>query len=212
MSQSKRDKLTEFNRGNILEAAKKLFEASGAAQTTMDDIAKEADYSKSTIYVYFRSKEEIYYSLIFDSMALLKANIQAIAAERKGFEDTYFAICDMLVRFQTEHPLYFEGMSEEISVDEEDFARCPVLRDIYAAGEETNGLLANIVRLGMESGYLRADLKPTPAILTLWASLCGVIRMAEQKEKYFNEKLGISKQDYLGYSFDMLLKCLKAGE
>jgi AcrR family transcriptional regulator len=77
MGKNKRDKLTEFNRSIILEAAKTLFEADGAGQTTMDDIAKQADMSKSTIYVYFRSKDEIYYSLIFESMLLLKEKLDA---------------------------------------------------------------------------------------------------------------------------------------
>jgi hypothetical protein len=100
-------------------------------------------------------------------------------------------------------------MMNEISVDEEDFAGCPVLRDIYVTGEEINGIMAAALGRGMDSGYLRADLKPMPTILSLWASLCGVIRMAAQKEKYLGGKLGISKQEYLDYSFRMLLQSLK---
>lgn len=211
MGRSKRDKLTEFNRGNILEAAKRLFEKNGAAFTTVDDIAKEADYSKSTIYVYFRSKEEIYYTLIYESMASLKERLTA-AARHESFEEAYFAVCSVLAEFPKEHPLYFEGMSGEIGVSEEDFARCPLLRDIYDMGEETNGMMAAMIRRGMDSGYLKADLKPIPAILTLWASLCGVIRMAEQKGEYLNDKLGISKREYLDYSFRMLLETIRKGK
>ena len=59
----KREKLKEFHRSNILEVAKKLFLENGFIQTTMDDIAKVADYSKSTLYVYFKSKEEIMHAL-----------------------------------------------------------------------------------------------------------------------------------------------------
>jgi AcrR family transcriptional regulator len=209
---TKRNKLTEFNRGNILEAAKRLFEANGVGATTMDDIAKEADYSKSTIYVYFKSKEEIYYTLIHESMAVLQERLKTALEERKRFEEAYFAICGILADFPREHPLYFEGMAGEISVDEQDFERCPVLRDIYDTGEQTNAMMAEAVRRGMETGYLRADLKPLPAILTLWASLCGVIRTAEQKEKYFCDKLGISKREYLDYGFRMLLVTIRKSE
>lgn len=211
MGQNKRDKLTEFNRNNILDVAKKLFEKNGIMATTMDEIAKEAEYSKSTIYVYFRSKDEIYYSLIYESMVSLKERLKPVT-EHNDFEKAYFSICRILVDFKQEHPLYFDGITGEISVDERDFATCPVLRDIYNAGEETNEIMAAAVRRGMDSGYLRDDLRPVPAILTLWASLCGIIKMAELKEKYFREKLNISKQEYLNYSFRMLLRTLKAGE
>ena len=58
MGARKKLALEQFNRDNILTAARELFETKGVQDTTMDDIALQADYSKSTIYVYFRSKEE----------------------------------------------------------------------------------------------------------------------------------------------------------
>lgn len=56
---SKKQALTEFHRGSILAAAERLFAEKGTEKTTMDDIAREAEYSKATLYVYFQSKEEI---------------------------------------------------------------------------------------------------------------------------------------------------------
>ena len=59
---SKKQALTEFHRGSILAAAERLFTEKGTEKTTMDDIAREAEYSKATLYVYFQSKEEIIFS------------------------------------------------------------------------------------------------------------------------------------------------------
>ena len=53
---SKKQALTEFHRGSILAAAERLFAEKGTEKTTMDDIAREAEYSKATLYVYFQSK------------------------------------------------------------------------------------------------------------------------------------------------------------
>jgi AcrR family transcriptional regulator len=212
METSKRDKLTEFNRGNILSAAKALFETSGIQQTTMDDIARKADCSKSTIYIYFKSKDEIYNSILLESMVMLRERFRAAAAENAGFEESYFSICRALTEFQRDYPLYFNGILGEISVDEADFGKYPVLRDIYDVGEEINALVSVMLVRGMESGCLRPDLKPIPTIFTLWASLCGIIKMADQKEKYFRDKLLMSRKEYLDYSFRMLLRTLKAGE
>ena len=212
MGQSKRDRLAEFNRGNILGAAKALFEERGVAQTTMDDIAKKADYSKSTIYVYFTSKEEIYSHIVRESMEMLKNRFQSAVAAHEDVEAAFYALCSELTAFQREYPLYFDSILGEISVDEADFERCPVLRDIYEIGEEINGVISAMLRRGMETGYLRADLQPIPTIFTLWASLCGIIRMAHVKEKYFHDKLGIARQEYLDYSFGMLLRSMRGRE
>jgi len=209
MNGSKRDKLTEFNRANIIAAAKTLFEQRGVDQTTMDDVAREADYSKSTIYVYFKSKEEIYYHIVEESMEMLRDRLQSAITLHQSAEGCFYAICGELTVFQQEFPLYFDSILGEISVDEADFERCPVLRDIYLVGEEINASIAAMLKRGMDSGELRTDLQPIPTIFTLWASLCGIIRMAHMKQKYFRDKLGVTRQEYLDYSFGMLLRSLK---
>lgn len=51
-------------RGNdILEAARRIFEAKGFLNTTLADVAKEAEISVGLIYRYFDSKEDIFASL-----------------------------------------------------------------------------------------------------------------------------------------------------
>ena len=73
---SKKQALTEFHRGSILAVAERLFAEKGTERTTMDDIAREAEYSKATLYVYFQSKEEIINAILLSGMLLLKKKIQ----------------------------------------------------------------------------------------------------------------------------------------
>ena len=49
---------------DILKAAKKVFFKKGFLKTTMDEIAYEAALSKPTIYKFFPTKEDLYFSLI----------------------------------------------------------------------------------------------------------------------------------------------------
>ncbi len=59
------------HRENIASAASVLFMEKGIAETSMDDIAKAAGYSKATLYVYFENKEEIVGILVLGSMKKL---------------------------------------------------------------------------------------------------------------------------------------------
>jgi AcrR family transcriptional regulator len=54
----------------ILEAAKRVFQKWGLNKTTMEDIAREAGKGKSTLYYYFKSKDEI-----FEALAMIELNI-----------------------------------------------------------------------------------------------------------------------------------------
>ena len=52
------------HREEILSAAEKVFAAKGFFATTMSDIARKAEFGTGTLYNYFKSKEELYFTLI----------------------------------------------------------------------------------------------------------------------------------------------------
>ncbi len=63
-ARSRKQLLTDLRRREILAAAVKVFGRQGFADTCVDDIAAAAKIAKGTLYLYFRSKEEIYVAAI----------------------------------------------------------------------------------------------------------------------------------------------------
>ncbi|MBQ9065212.1 MAG: TetR/AcrR family transcriptional regulator [Blautia sp.] len=59
MSLEKREKISQERRSAILDAAISLFDDKGYVNTTISDIARQADMSNGLIYHYFSSKEDI---------------------------------------------------------------------------------------------------------------------------------------------------------
>lgn len=211
MKQSKRVKLTEFNRKNILSSAHVLFEAQGVSQTRMDDIALKADCSKSTLYVYFKSKDEIYYTLLYENMVQLKEKLKNSVSTLESFNDKYFSICETFVDFQKNHPLYFDGMLGKIGALELDFSNNSILKNIYTVGEEINDFLSDIIKEEIKNGNIQNGIEPIPTIFMMWASIGGIIKASVNKEEYLSDK-NISKSDFLNYSFKLLLKTLIGGK
>jgi AcrR family transcriptional regulator len=52
------------HRQEILSAAEKVFAAKGFFSTTMSEIAETAEFGTGTLYKYFESKEDLYFTLI----------------------------------------------------------------------------------------------------------------------------------------------------
>jgi AcrR family transcriptional regulator len=52
------------HRREILSAAERVFAAKGFFPTTMSEIAEEAEFGTGTLYKYFKSKEDLYFTLI----------------------------------------------------------------------------------------------------------------------------------------------------
>ncbi len=66
----------------ILQIARKLFTRYGLKKTSVDDIATEAKIGKTTIYYYFKSKQEIFKTVVDRELAILKNAIsEAISKE-----------------------------------------------------------------------------------------------------------------------------------
>ncbi len=66
-------------RSIILDAAEKLIERYGYKKTTMEDIAREAGTGKGTLYLHFRNKEELAFSILDRETAKVHAKLEAIA-------------------------------------------------------------------------------------------------------------------------------------
>jgi AcrR family transcriptional regulator len=61
---SRKEREYLVHREEILSAAEQVFAAKGFFPTTMSDIARRAEFGTGTLYKYFKSKEELYFTLI----------------------------------------------------------------------------------------------------------------------------------------------------
>jgi TetR/AcrR family fatty acid metabolism transcriptional regulator len=69
---TKQQIVSEFRRTEIVDAARTVFARRGFARGIIDDIAKEAGIAKGTVYLYFRSKTEIYKAVLDHDMKKVK--------------------------------------------------------------------------------------------------------------------------------------------
>jgi AcrR family transcriptional regulator len=203
---SKKERLSAFNRSNIVSAAKRLFLAKGISQTTMDDISKAADYSKSTVYAYFRSKEEIYSHIVLEHFGILKDAIGTALHNEPGFPDGYFAICNALAENYQASPLFFESILSEIKIPDDESET--VLVQIYKTGDEINGMIEDYLNHCAGNKQVSLDIPPLQATLILWAGITGIIKLAHTKEAYINMATGTTKESFMQNGFLLLLKSI----
>ena len=206
MKESKKDNLIKFNKENILNAAKELFATKGIEKTTMDDIAKKAEYSKSTVYVYFKSKDEIYNHIIYENMCIMKDMIRKSINKNKTFEKQFYAICNSLVKFQKENPVYFKSITNEININAEAIKNMNILKSIFDTGEEINHIIFKAIEEGVLNKEICSDINMLPTVFMIWSSICGIISMASEKEEYIRLVMKMTKKQFFDYSFQTLYK------
>jgi AcrR family transcriptional regulator len=82
VSRKTREGLTR--RRELLTAAEVLFAKNGFFKTTMADIAEEAEFAIGTLYQMFKSKEEIYLSLVNEKVTAYLSEVEAETSTAVG--------------------------------------------------------------------------------------------------------------------------------
>jgi TetR/AcrR family transcriptional regulator len=60
----RKEREKEHRKEEIIDAAQKVFFEKGLLLTTMDEIAEIAELSKGTLYLYYKSKENLYLAVM----------------------------------------------------------------------------------------------------------------------------------------------------
>ena len=85
--------------GVILDAALELFRQYGYRRTSMEDIAGAANVAKGTLYIYFKSKDELFEALARRLAAQVSHDVRSALALDLPFEDKVLAVLDAKLGF-----------------------------------------------------------------------------------------------------------------
>lgn len=199
----RKEREKEQRRQDIIRAAEKIFFSKGFDQSTMDDVAKEAELSKGTLYLYFRSKVDLHWAITEKGMELLSGLFtKSIEPSSTGLENLQ-KIGDIFIRFTEEHPKYFDSMLffEGKDIEKLHFGKT-IIRNWFQ--DSPIKKLYEVVESGMEDGSIRSDLTISALANTLWAQTVGVLQVIRNKKEVF-DLLSIPTSELIRCHFELLL-------
>lgn len=100
-------------REKIIKAAIDAFSKNGFDRTRMDDVAKTADLSKGTIYLHFKSKEDLFYAICENNLAEAKQQISTMFAKKEDLVSEIERFYDVFRNKKTANErVFFETIAE----------------------------------------------------------------------------------------------------
>jgi AcrR family transcriptional regulator len=207
-AEGRKEKEKIIRRNDIIEAAERVIFTKGYNQATMDDVAKEAEFSKRTIYVYFNSKEQIYFEIMIKGYRLLLNRLieDLQQKESKYALDKIRQIADTLYRFYLDYPKYFSAIMEyeNTDIDFQDTIPDKSREECYAIGEEILKFLTDALREGIHDGSVKKDLDVIKTALVLWSYMLGVFGTIKKKEKYILNFHKITSEELVSEAFKLI--------
>ena len=197
-SLSRKERDRQLRRTDILSASEHVFAQEGYGKATMQDIDREAQYATGTVYLYFKDKETLYFSLleekISDMMSIIKEKTSVAKDVR---EKLNILIYESLVFFKNNQDFF------HIFVSETSKFRWVIDKKIDASELmlEHMSYLVDIIREAQQNKMIRSDFK-AERIADIFTAILGTVILGLLKEK--PSQFGEIK-DTAGYIFDLFM-------
>ncbi len=172
---------------SILEAAKKVFFAKGYAKATMDEIALAAEISKPTIYQYFKSKDDLFFSLMLPVVDEIKKQFENIL---KRLEEGLYTSGAILIGDMFEGLWNSYAMAPDVFRIVQLFQQTGLVQelnpDIRRSLNDKGGHNFKLVRRIVETGMKQNLIKETNSfefVDVLWGQFVGIVQLEDIKSQ-----------------------------
>jgi len=197
---------------DIVDAAERVFFGEAGQAATMDDVAREADFSKRTVYKYFSSKDLLMLAISLRGHRLLNGMLLVTAERLAGGSgmDKIEAYGRTYLDFRNRYPDYFSIILGYQTVVSSMTGTEEIARQCYEEGEKPMVMLESAIRDGVADGSLRKDIDPCEASVILWADMVGLILLLDRKTDYLTGYRKITVNNLVDSAFVYLRRSIEA--
>jgi AcrR family transcriptional regulator len=190
----------------IKQCAVRTFRQYGYNKSTLDDIAKQLGMKKTTLYYYFKNKEDIFNEIIKDEVRLLIEDLNTIIKSRKDVSGKLLGVVHKLIYYGKERSTVY-SISLETFLEIGEIINKSFLEIKYSIRD----LIAGILISGVKTGELK---KHNSAELA--GHIIETLRAYEYKEYHSNLKVASIKdielehiEKRMSYILKLILEGLK---
>jgi len=144
----------DLGRQQLLDAAEDVFGRKGFHDTTLREIAQQAEFSVGSVYSFFDSKDDLFLQIFVRRGGELLAEIEAVSSGAGTALDQLHLLVDTEVGFFRRHPNFARLMLRYANVPNL-AAATPLHRRVGGDFERATTLQAEIFARGQATGELR---------------------------------------------------------
>jgi TetR/AcrR family transcriptional regulator len=204
----RKEREKEQRNEDILDAAQQVFFEKGLLIATMDEIAETAELSKGTLYLYYKSKEDLYLAVMMRGSHKLAEMFQRVIDSGATTLRKIIGIGEAYNEFFRTNPNYFRMIH---------YSQLPYFhRQVSAEMRGTCGiehqkvwdLVFGIFKKGMEENLIRPDVNPAELAIIIWSSSTALMLRIDNEHQVWKERMNIDLQNTLQLSNKMLFEAM----
>jgi len=171
----RRERQKEVLREEILDAARELFAKEGYESVSMRKVAEKIEYSPTTIYLYFKDKSDLLYSVCEETFEKLLHSFEEIAKHSNDPVECLEEGLRNYIRFGLTHPNHYKvafmNRAEDLSLEDISKFISP-----DSTGTKAYSFLRDIVAECVRQKKFK-EIDPELVAQSLWASCHGIVAL-----------------------------------
>lgn len=152
--ETRKERERQAKRQEILKAAREVFAAKGLHAATLDEVAERAEFAKGTLYCYFKSKDDLFLSMLEDEIDRFSQSLQAVLSRDTAPPEVLSRLVKAMMRSFGENMDLMRLLTQERSA----LTTCKgdlMMKRFLPRFLKLNQLVAAQVRRGIERGAFR---------------------------------------------------------
>ncbi len=199
---------------NILEAARSIFESKGFLNTTLQDVAQEAEISVGLIYRYFQSKEDIFASLALKGAEKFDSDLNAVlkkhrsSRKKSAVSEVLYQIVLLFFDFYGPYGEYFDMLHYSYKGMKKIQIHSSTLTRLMSI---TLNSIDKLTRFIVESPDFRAQEEDDAlrVVFILWATLLGCHKLFDNSGR--GQLFAFNRDEFIRQMIEQVLNGISTG-
>jgi len=196
---ARREREKRQRRESIIDAAEKLFSSKCYDDISMNDIAKEVELNRATLYLYFENREALCFAVILRGVRLLNEMVRnrvktaAYPQKINAFGTTYYHFFSLYSQYTQVYNLFQSGRFDISAL------RRPAwddVQEIIKLQKELFDILRSAIKTERGSGTISSEVDPTYATILVISAIDSMINPSPLLEKEFKKMDAHKYQDF----------------
>ncbi len=190
--QERKSREKETRKKEILDSSITVFSKYGFVKTSMELVANEAALAVGTLYRYYKSKEELFVSIVFEAISTMHIGLERITEKDISSEKKLKHIWDYYYQFHQDNPMYYQAM---LFLHDPSFAKAfsePAHKSVVEFMAKNFKLSARIIQDGIDDNSFERN-NPYEVSDFIWSTFVGLVNLIETRKQFGTGKHDMGK-------------------
>jgi AcrR family transcriptional regulator len=196
---------------DIINATRELLADKDFDDVSMDEIARKIGLGKSTLYLYFKNKESLYFAVVLRGIRIWAETVKNEVKKGKTGLEKLELYLNANRKFSNQYPDYFRLLYSPTSIkkqfDMDKMNRSEEFQEVRELFKEIMFIGIDSIQKGIDEDEIRPEVDPTEAAIILSLIFNGKVNMGDWSKEIL-EKSGVDDNKFSKDIGDLFLHML----